>query len=244
MLAVSALVVVLLGDIGQTASAFATLLGIVINFAISFLGNAQATGVAASFAPRRPVAFADAVGRGFKGGLTMFGIMILALIAGVVVPTVLSFVWLIIVLMGSIASTIGGLAVLAGLVYVSCRLLVLLPVIAVDKEFNPISALKRSWSLTRGHIASLLVVSLLLIVLAVVVIGVPFGVIAVTLVGPADEFAGGLEGFGDLLNAVALSVLSALPFVFAFQFIATALVVAVHARISDRSAEDVAQIFE
>jgi hypothetical protein len=71
-----------------------------------------------------------------------------------------------------------GVATLAGLVTAAClgvvlycmlRMAMVMPVIAVDGERNPVLALRRSWALTRGNSGRILVIVLLLFVVYLVI---------------------------------------------------------------------------
>ena len=82
------------------------------------------------------------------------------------------------VLMGvAIASKITALAVILGLllfvafIYLMVKFSLLAPVIAIDKVYNPLTALLRSWRLTKGNSVRLFFFYLLLFIALVVVSG-------------------------------------------------------------------------
>ena len=127
------------------------------------------------------------------------------------------------VLMGvAIASKITALAVILGLllfvafIYLMVKFSLLAPVIAIDKVYNPLTALLRSWRLTKGNSVRLFFFYLLLFIALVVVSGV-IGMIVMLVFGlMGDEVM--LIGSGlinSAVNAVVivlmLGVLAAVP---------------------------------
>ena len=156
---------------------------------------AQAIGTLAMLAllrgENRPTV-GEALGIGAVGLLTYIGATILVYIAlGLVIGIVMGV---------AIASEITALAVILGIlafvgfVYAAIKISLLAPVIAIERMYNPFSALLRSWKLTKGNSIRLLafyilfflavgVVGFVILLVVTLVFGIAGGDIAVTGVG-------------------------------------------------------------
>ena len=143
------------------------------------------------------------------------------------------------VLMGvAIASKITALAVILGLllfvafIYLMVKFSLLAPVIAIDKVYNPLTALLRSWRLTKGNSVRLFFFYLLLFLAVVVVSGV-IGMIVMLVFGlMGDEVM--LIGSGLINSAVNAVVIVLMLGVLA----------AVHRQLAGPSAESMGETFE
>jgi hypothetical protein len=127
---------------------------------------------------------------------------------------------------------VAGAIVFVGVVYVGVKLSLSGPVVAIDKVFNPIRILTRSWGLTKGNSFRLLLFYLLLIIV--------YFVLAIVL----DVVIGGLTlavgpDTGLIVNAVLNGLLSA-----AFTVVFVAVLAAAHRQLSGPSAEAVSATFE
>ena len=141
-------------------------------------------------------------------------------------------------MVGAIASGSSALAVIAGIlafivyVYVWIKVSLSGPVIAIDKEMNPVTVLTRSWRLTKGNSFRLFLFYLLLVIVYIVVATV-FGAVigALTLaLGPSTALT---------VNGVVSGFLGAVVSV-----VFVAVVAAVHRQLSGPSAAAVSQTFE
>jgi|TARA_R100000049_G_C1954374_1_gene105922 hypothetical protein len=143
------------------------------------------------------------------------------------------------VLMGvAIASKVTALAVVLGIVlfvafiYLMVKFSLLAPVIAIDKVYNPFTALLRSWRLTKGNSVRLFFFYLLLLIALVVVSGV-IGLIVMLVFGlMGDEVM--LVGSG-LINSAVNAVVIVLML---------AILAAVHRQLAGPSAQSVGETFE
>jgi len=128
----------------------------------------------------------EAIRRGLAGVLPYLGAMFLFALTFTLATGVL----------GLLARLAGGkdLAALVGLianvvlVYAVVRLIMVAPVIAVERQYQPWRVLARSWQLTRGNVARILLFLVLLVIAAQVVmqvIGLIVGSIAALVAGPA-----------------------------------------------------------
>lgn len=100
---------------------------------------------------------------------------------------------------GALVGALLALALLGAIIVVSVRLSLTTPVIAIDRVFNPLEVLARSWRMTRGHTLRLFVFYLLLIVVYLVIV-----IVAGLLAGVL------LLALGELASVIAGSLLSAL----------------------------------
>ena len=109
-----------------------------------------------------------------------------------------------------------AIAVIAALIAAYVHLILTAPVIAVERLYSPLAALRRSWQITRGHA---LRVGLFLLLLALVAFVGTVAITAVTgaaaaLIGGADAaritngFVSGL--LGALITLITASVLAAI----------------------------------
>lgn len=100
----------------------------------------------------RPRGVGEAIGVGFASGLSLLGATLLYLIGLIVVILILSVgIAAMISNLGFAASFIGALAMFALFAYITIKFSLTMPVIVHDGVRNPITALVRSWRLSRGN---------------------------------------------------------------------------------------------
>lgn len=202
---------------------------------------AQQCAMSALATPLRQTSFGVAIGIGFKGGLTFLGIVllgILAYIAFVIAAMVVGFVFS---LLGDIGGLVAGLLFLLlipGFIYLALRMAVIVPVVAVDRETGPILAITRTWALTRGHVLSIFVISLIMTAIAVVLLAVPLLMIfgSLATIGETGDPTGAI---GALLG---LSLL-AIPLFLILGIVSTVITACLHAAITDRYEDGVEETF-
>ncbi|MEL7729138.1 hypothetical protein AAG612_06345 [Citromicrobium bathyomarinum] len=143
------------------------------------------------------------------------------------------------VLMGiAIATNVTALAVVVGillfvaLIYVAVKLSLLAPVIAIDKIYNPFTALLRSWRLTKGNSVRLFFFYLLLFI-ALLVVSFVIGLIVMLVFGLMGEeiamIGSGL--FNSAFNAVYIVIM-------------LGIFAAVHRQLAGPDVEEVSETFE
>jgi hypothetical protein len=186
---------------------------------------------------RHPPSIGDAIGSGVRGVPTMFGVVIILAIAGIVVGLVFGLIF------GAITAALnsGALSVvlaLAGFVlalYVYARLSMLTPVIAIDGERNPIRVISRSWEMTgQAAFKIVLVIGLAAVVAIVailVLVGATIGTAALTGQPPSP---GGIIAF--VIGMIAFAVTVGLYFY--------ALIAAIHRQVSGGGAAQASAAFE
>jgi hypothetical protein len=231
-----------LAGVGGGEDAMAGLGGGVILFGIIFYLAIIAIAVAAQAAQvtiashlRKP-SVGDAVNNGFRSALPLFGAAVLLLIAYFVIALVLGLV--VGVLAGASGSSAVSMLLFAlfavALAYVGTKLSMLVPVVALDGEHNPINAISKSWNMTNGRVLPVLGTYLVYIVGLAVVLGI----IAVVLVMPM--MSGGVTpGFGMMALMIVLYFVA----IIGITIYTSSLTAAVHQQLSGRSVEDASKTF-
>lgn len=201
--------------------------GIVAFYLVLFYINSSSNSALTSMASllHRPD-MGKAIGDGFRSGLSVLGAILLIAIPLGIVFVVLAMIG---AALGSAGSILTMLVLVIGAIYVSARFSVVVPVISVEGERNPITALTRTWNLTAS--------SVLQIVLVYVIVGVALIVLFVIL-GVA---LGGM--FTGMMAGAAPPGVGTLLFVFLLYFVliaaltifSTSLSAAMHAQLAGAS---------
>lgn len=194
---------------------------------------------------RPGITIGDAIGEGVRSMLPLLGVYMLLLVGYLVIAMVVALTVGLSVggaLSGRDAPGVGmGLTMLvmflglfALIIWLAAKLSLILPVIAIDKERNPINAISRSWSLTRG--ATLKIVLLYLLgAIAAFVISFIAG-LAIGGLAAADPASIGGPGFW-----ISMSINMAISALIGMFFIA--LIVAIHRQLAGPSTADVTDTF-
>lgn len=184
----------------------------------------------------------EAIGTGLRALPTLIGALLLCVVGYFLVGMIFAIVAA--VLGGAMAMTagaagaagVGFLAILMAfpmVIYVTVKLSLLPPVVAIEREMNPVAAIKRSWKLTRRNSLRLFFFYLLLfiayLVVALIVGGVIGAIVRLTTEGAAEKLAMGV--LSGLLGAAATLV-----------FIA--ILAAVHGQLTGTSADRISETFE
>ena len=155
------------------------------------------------------------VGEALKTGLIC---LIPYLLAQILISIICVLVIMVPIMAGALAGIAGavllGIVAVVALLYLVTKFSLTPPVIAIERVLNPITALQRSWQLTKGNSLRLFLFYLLLIIALIVVsIVVGFVVALVGVIGGPDSgliVTGVLNGlFNMLFLAVFLAVLAA-----------------------------------
>jgi Membrane domain of glycerophosphoryl diester phosphodiesterase len=126
------------------------------------------------------------------------------------------------------------IALMVGAIYVMIKTSLVTPVIAVDGERNPVSALKRSWALTKGNSLRLFGFFLLVGVAFLVVLMVIMAIIGVVLAL--------VVGTGETSRIIATIFSSVFGTVVTTYFVA--ILAAVHRQLAGPSAETINATFD
>lgn len=200
---------------------------------------AQQAAMVTIASPLEEPSFGAALVRGFRSALPFFGIAVLLVLGYLGISLLFGLV-----VAGAGGAGSGGEAVgavlallfLPLLIYFGCRFSVLIPVVAVDQVFNPVAALRRSWSVTRGRVVSILLALVGFILLTLVAFGLPFGVIFGML------FAG-QDVPGEMPKVVAFAFLIFIPLLIGYTMFAAAFTAALHCEVTGGGAERLEDVF-
>ncbi len=194
---------------------------------------AQQAAMVTLASPLEEPAFGAALGRGFKSALPFFAITVILmlgyfLIAGVIGGVAGAAGG------GSVISVVLALLSLPVLVYLACRLAVLVPVVAVEKVFNPIAAIKRSWAVTRGRVGVIFLALCAFVAVSLVALCLTFAVIfgGIFAAQVNDGAAAGVAAGG----------VGVLLFI-AYTIFAAAFTAAMHSEVTGGGAEPIEEVF-
>lgn len=176
--------------------------------------------------------FGSAFMSGMRTLLTALGMTLLFIVGYFLIAILFGILGFVLAAIGESLALIGNLVFLVAALYLAARLIVAFPVISVEGERNPISAMTRSWSMTRGHT---LPIFLTLLVFAIIVIVAAFVIITVLGGGMAAVFAGGAMDPDDMAGVAGGIIVMLLVFaVFGaiITMISTSFMAHVHAKLS------------
>lgn len=198
------------------------------------LACAQYGAMNAMASPLSRASFGDAFSLGWRTSPTLLAVMLIMVIGYLLVALALSALG---AALGEIGALIASIVLFAAVIYLACRLAIVLPIAPVDGVRNPITVISRSWQLTRGH-ALPIFLSLLVFVLAVLVLG---AILLVPALGAISSLSTGdaAPGIGIMLylfvGFIALSVVFAAAY--------AAYLSAIHAQLSERAGEGIGETF-
>ncbi len=223
------------GDPGQAMAGMglSLLLFYVLLYAVQF---AMTLALMRLCSDRHAPSIGDAIGAGVRGVPTLFGAAILIGIVGLVVGLILGAIVGIIVATAnsSAISLIVGLGFAVGAIYLFARMSMLVPVIAIDEERNPITAISRSWRMTDGAALKIALVYGAAIVAIIVLMFLMAGLtIGVGAMGGGAPNPAGIIGFVIGMVVVGLTV----------GLYMQTLVAAIHRQLSDKSVETATKTF-
>lgn len=222
-------------------------IGFVLISIVFYLGYiaimlAQQCAMAALATPLERVAFGDAFKTSFKAGLTFLGVVVLLVIAYFIFALAAGLFAAALTILGDAAAIIAAILIFPAVIYLVLRLAVLVPVVAVDRTFNPIEAIRRTWRITNGNVFSILVVSIISIVLALALLGIPvalmFGpLIALSSQGP--DPAGAVGAIGSVFGGVLLLF----PLFIFYSIVSVIINACLHAEMTDSQAARLGETF-
>lgn len=212
---------------------------IVFYIAYIVVAFAQQASMTAAATPVERVSIGEALGTGLRSGLTIAGAMVLFLIAYFLVGLVIALVFTLLAFLSEILALIAAIALIPAAVYLVCRLSLLVPVVAVEKVYNPINAINRTWQVTKGNVVGIFVVFLLSLLIALMLIGLPvlliFGSMFSAFSDPAN--------LANSMVAFTGAFLLFIPIFFVWQAFSVALNASLHAAVSKMDHEQVSDIF-
>lgn len=196
------------------------------------IGLIQAVGMIALLyllSDRTRPTLGEALKHGFKYLLTYIGAQILQGILFLVLA-VIPFV---VAQAGSVtAAVLLGILVAVAFAYLFTKLSLSLPIIAIESQGNPLTALTRSWALTKGNSVRIFLFYVLLFIAMMVISAVLSFIIGIVFAIGGTEIAMIGNGlFSGLVNAVVVTVFAA-------------VLAAVYRQLAGPSAEAVSEAFE
>lgn len=206
----------------------------VVIYAIQF---AQAITTMRLCSDRHPPSIGDAMSAGFRAVPTMFGVVLLFIVGGVVVGLVSSLVvaGLLAAAKSATLSFVLMLLFVVGMLYLLARASLIVPVIAIDGVMNPITVIANSWRMTANSALKIAVVYILaVIVMASIMIGLVFATIGLPGVAGTSPSPGGIIGFGVAMLVIELTL--GLYF--------TCLIAAIHRQLSSGNVAATSQTFD
>lgn len=129
--------------------------------------------------PLKQSDFGDAFGTGIGSAPTLLGVMIALVIAYIIGGILFGAIGGALSALGTAGAVVAGLLIFGVFLWLGARVGIVFPVVPVDGVRNPITAIGRAWSLTRGNAVPILLAFLAFIVIALVL----FGIVALPFIG-------------------------------------------------------------
>lgn len=206
-----------------------------------FVMMAQYASMISLASPLRQLTVGEALGVGWRAAPALLLLMVVLLIAYAAVVMLLSLVGAGVSAAGEGAGALLLLLVLPALIWLGCRLAPLFAVEAVDGVRNPLTAIARSWHLTRGHALTIFLASLVFIVIMAVIAGVALLPSIGLLRSMADPAA--LADVGPALGGMGLFFLGFLVVSALFNISYCAFLAVIHGSLSSAAGEGAAEAF-
>lgn len=216
------------------------ILGIVIFYIVYILiAFAQYGSLSAMASPLQRLSFGDALSAGLRSSPTTLGVAILSMIAYVVVAFVFGLALaMLATVLGSAGSVVSLVIFVGALVYFASRLVPIMPVIAVEGVRNPVTALTRSWSLTKGHTLKIVLLNGAFIVVALLLLGLAFVPFFSSIQGA--QATGTAPDIGNMFITFGLALVAGVI----LMIFGSAFQAVIHAELAGHAGEDLALTFE
>lgn len=180
--------------------------------------------------------FGQSIDAGMRSSLSLFATMVLLLIVYFVASLILGAI----IGAAGLESSGAGIAALILfvplLIYLGCRLAILFPLAAVEGIRNPITIIRRSWTMTRGNVLGILGAMLVYLVITIALIAVAF----VPMFGTMTGGAGAEPGFGMIIVMLILFLIAAII----VTILGAALASAIHSGLYESTQGNLSETFE
>ena len=212
---------------------------IAIYLLMMYILLSQAASLNAMASPLQDINFGEAFLAGWRSGFTLLGIVILWIICVVIFALFLG-------LFGGIFSFGGGVSIVPAilillmipvLVYLVCRLALVFPVVAIERQLNPFKAIGRSWELSEGKVLTIFLIVLLYVAGVLVLDLVLFAPVDRSFLSP-DTFLPSPSG-GMIIYLIIAYVI----FGTATALVIASMLTAIHAALAGSSDADIADTF-
>ena len=220
-------------------------IGFVVFFALFYAAYvvlllAQQAAMVALASPLEEPAFGTAMMRGFRSALPFFAISVLMLLGyGLLTVALIAAIGVSAAgggATGGVIAVVLGLASMPLVIFLLCRFAVLVPVVAVDQVFNPIAALRRSWSVTRGKALRILLALVCFVAASLVMLGVPMALVfGIAYLGQDSAAVG--------VTAVIIGILLFIPLTIVFAIFTSTFTAALHCEVTGGGAERFEEVF-
>jgi hypothetical protein len=151
------------------------MLGMVVFYIVYFLLYlGQIAGLIAMASPLQHLSFGESFEVGIRSAPTMLGVLVLLLIGYFIAALGFTLVGGVLSLLSSAMGVVLTVLLLPAAIYLSCRLAMVNPVVAVERIGNPLTAIARGWSISKGNVLGIFLSFLLLAVAAIVIGGISF----------------------------------------------------------------------
>jgi hypothetical protein len=202
---------------------------------------AQQAAMVTLASPLEEPIFGLALRRGFKSALPFIGIVLLLVLAyGVIMLLSLAVAGAVgAAVSGSAGGVVGTLLIGVGMIFFACRFAVLVPVVAVDEVYNPVTAIRRSWAVTQGKALSILLALLGFGAITLAVLGLPL----LMIIGAAAGLEGAAEPSVGAIAVIIIAGLALIPLFMAYSIYVSAFTASLHVEVTGGGAERLEEVF-
>lgn len=179
------------------------LIMIVAYIAYLLVYMAQGASLVHNASPTHSPALGDSFMEGLRAIPALIGLALLLAVGYIAAAIVLAIVGAIFSMAGDAGSVLFLIAVFLGLIYLACRLSLIMPVIVVEGVQNPITAIRRSWKLTSGHTGKIFVVILIFSLIVVAALLAMVALMGGSMMGFAAS-AGNIDTAAPALGATMI----------------------------------------
>ena len=224
--------------LGDPAALSGMGIGLIAVMVVSYAGYlvlllAQQAAMVTLASPLEPPDFGAALTRGLKSALPFFGLTVMV---GLGYAALLLATGALGGVAGAVVSVLLAVLTSPATVYCACRLAVLIPVVAVDRVFGPLAALRRCWALTRGQAGAIFLALLGLAGLIVGLFVLPFSVMfALVLAGEQEAIIAA--------GALIIGVLLFIPLLICVSLYVSAFIAALHSELTGGGTERLEEVF-
>lgn len=224
--------------LGDPAALSGMGIGMIAVLAVSYAGYlvlllAQQAAMVTLASPLEPPDFGAALTRGLRSALPFLG---LTMILGLGYGALLLATGALGGVAGAVVSVLLAVLSFPAMVYCACRLAVLIPVVAVDRVFSPLAALRRCWAVTRGKAGAIFLALLGLGGLIGALFVLPVAVI-IALVLASQQ--GAIIAAGGIIAFVLLFF----PMLICVSLYVSAFIAALHSELTGGGTEMLEEVF-
>lgn len=206
----------------------------ILYFLVAF---AQSSSMIAMASPLERPSLGDAFKTGLRSAPTMLGVVVLLLICYFVAAFAIGLVVAGLSAVNEALSAVSLVLIVPAMVWLFCRLMLVNAVVPLERKWNPLAAIGRTWAMTRGNALTIFLVLLIFLVGAIVVGGVLFYPFYSSIMASA------ISGEPPDLGGMGFTILAFLLGSIVFSIVFSALYAAMHAELAGPAGTDVDKIF-